>query len=76
MKYSFEFFFINFFKILKYSFEVRDINKDFAKTKYFICFCVKIIYIVFFLNIFICLLCNLNEEKFDLFYSSDCPWIK
>ena len=34
VKNSFEIILIKFFKILKYSFEVRDINRDFLKENY------------------------------------------
>ena len=34
LKYSFKILLISFFKILKYSFEVKDINADFLKDNY------------------------------------------
>ena len=34
VKYFFEILLISFFKILKYLFEVRDINADFLKDNY------------------------------------------
>ena len=37
-KYSFKILLISFFKILNYSFEVRDINADFLKDNY-LCLC-------------------------------------
>ena len=48
MTYSFEILLISFFKILKYSFELRDINTAFANENILYVFCIKIIYIVFF----------------------------
>ena len=34
LKYSFKILLISFFKILKYPFEVKDINADFLKDNY------------------------------------------
>ena len=68
VKYSFKILLISLFKILKCSFGVRDINTYFAKKKKKKFLHKDYLYSFFFSkNIFICLLCNLNEEKFDLF---------